>query len=229
MQKIQKIIQLVISLPNTIKFNFHYFPITKAMKLPVLVSHTVKIKKMGNKGDIICPDNTGVVRIGFGNGSYEMGRGRQSCFAQDHGTKLVFDGKAEFANPVYITINHSGKVKFGNNFRANSNMILSCADTVEFKEDCLLSWNVTVIDGDGHSMFLKDSTDMYNVPKPIKVGEHVWISSNATLLKNCSVANGCVVSAGAIVGGQFDEEECILGGVPAKIIKRSVTWKDEWI
>lgn len=54
--------------------------------------------------------------------------------------------------------------------------------------------------------------------KGIKVGKNCWIGAKATFLDGAEIGNGCVVAAGALVRGKFPDN-CIIGGVPAKILK----------
>lgn len=52
----------------------------------------------------------------------------------------------------------------------------------------------------------------------IKIGNNVWIGAKATFLDGSVVGNNCVVAAGAVVKGIFPDS-CVIGGVPAKILK----------
>ena len=54
---------------------------------------------------------------------------------------------------------------------------------------------------------------------PIHIGKNVWIGANATILAGVTIGDGAVVAAGAVVAK--DVAPCtIVGGVPAKLIKR---------
>ncbi|GFI61295.1 putative acetyltransferase [Clostridiales bacterium] len=53
---------------------------------------------------------------------------------------------------------------------------------------------------------------------PIKIGNHVWIGSNATVLPGVTIGEWAVVAAGAVVTHDVPPFT-IVGGVPAKIIK----------
>lgn len=55
--------------------------------------------------------------------------------------------------------------------------------------------------------------------KGIRVGRGCWIGAKVTLLDGAAIGDGCVVAAGAVVKGEFPNN-CVIGGVPAKIIKR---------
>lgn len=53
---------------------------------------------------------------------------------------------------------------------------------------------------------------------PIKIGDHVWIGSNATVLPGVSIGEWSVVAAGAVVTRDVPSYT-VAGGVPAKRIR----------
>ena len=56
------------------------------------------------------------------------------------------------------------------------------------------------------------------IPKPIVIGNNVWIGSHATILGGVTIGDGSVIAAGAVVTKDVPENT-VAGGVPAKIIK----------
>lgn len=229
MNLLGKALMVLCSLPNTVYFNFHYFNFSKAVRLPVLVSYKVKLLKLGEKGSIDCPDKSMSIKLGFSDGSFSMGRKKCSTFCHEKGAKVKFHGKAVLCNPFYITINHGGILSIGNYFQSNTNFLLSCANNISFESECLVGWNVTIIDGDGHSIYRKNSNQAYNLPQPIVFGEHVWISSNSTILKGTIIPNDTIISSNALLTSKFEEEGTIIGGIPAKKIKSEIYWKEQWL
>lgn len=55
--------------------------------------------------------------------------------------------------------------------------------------------------------------------KGITVGKDCWIGAKATILDGVRIGDGCVVAAGAVVIADVPPY-CVVGGVPAKVIKR---------
>ncbi len=53
---------------------------------------------------------------------------------------------------------------------------------------------------------------------PIKIGAHVWIGSNATILPGVTIGDWAVVAAGAVVTRDVPAMT-VVGGVPAKVLK----------
>ena len=56
-------------------------------------------------------------------------------------------------------------------------------------------------------------------PAPIVLGKRVWVGSNSTITKGVTIGDNSIVAAGAVVTKDVPAN-CIVGGVPAKIIKR---------
>ena len=53
----------------------------------------------------------------------------------------------------------------------------------------------------------------------IIIGNNCWIGANAVILPGVQLGNHVVVAAGAVVTKSFQEDNILLGGVPARIIK----------
>ncbi len=66
--------------------------------------------------------------------------------------------------------------------------------------------------------------DLYDYRKhevsKVIIGEYCWIGMNAVILPGVILGDHTIVAAGAIVNKSFEEGYCVLGGAPAKIIKK---------
>lgn len=54
---------------------------------------------------------------------------------------------------------------------------------------------------------------------PVVIGDDVWIGANAVILPGVTIGRHAVVAAGAVVTKDVPDY-CIVGGIPARIIKR---------
>lgn len=54
--------------------------------------------------------------------------------------------------------------------------------------------------------------------KPVTIGNDVWIGRRAMIMPGVNIGNGVVIGAGAVVTKDVPDY-CIVGGVPAKILK----------
>lgn len=89
--------------------------------------------------------------------------------------------------------------------------------------------NCKILDNDFHPIevearnkLLQDENggDSDLVPsREIKIGKNCFIGCNSIILKGTVLGDGCVVGAGAVVAGKF-ENNCVIVGNPAKVIKR---------
>ena len=46
-------------------------------------------------------------------------------------------------------------------------------------------------------------------------------------LKCAIIPNDCVVGTGAVVTKKFDKSNCVIAGVPAKVVKENISWSKE--
>lgn len=70
-----------------------------------------------------------------------------------------------------------------------------------------------------------DVTDEEKLPgqdAPVVIEDGCWLGANITILKGVTLGRGSVVAAGAVVTKSFPPY-CIIGGVPAHIIKMRFT------
>lgn len=87
---------------------------------------------------------------------------------------------------------------------------------VTIGDGCQIGHNV-VFATLNHGLSPEDRQNTY--PAPIVLGRNVWVGSNATILQGVTVGDNAVIAAGAVVTKDV-EPATIVGGVPAKVIRR---------
>ena len=63
--------------------------------------------------------------------------------------------------------------------------------------------------------------------KDIRIGENCWIGMNSVILPGVVLGKNTIVGASSVVTHSFPEGNCVIAGVPAKIIKRLDNDADE--
>lgn len=116
-----------------------------------------------------------------------------------------------------IFINDNAQFKLGEGF-INSSANISCFDKIEIGKNCVISENVLIRDSDNHTILNGEKT------KPIIIKDNVWIGVNVTILKGVTINEGAVIAAGSLVVNDV-KKNCLVGGVPAKILKENVSWE----
>ena len=94
---------------------------------------------------------------------------------------------------------------------------------ISIGKDCQFGCNIELDTADGHTIYSTDG-EILNTPKDITIGDHVWLCKNVSVLKGAKIPNNSVIAKGSIVTKQFEKENVILAGTPAKIIKTNINW-----
>lgn len=137
-------------------------------------------------------------------------------------------GKETHLTNVLIWMHHGSQqsLKIGNHTTMGSATIFLSNDaSCIIGDDCMLSWNLDIRASDAHVIFDNDTGKISNRQKnPLTIGNHCWIGLAARITKNAIIPNNTIVATAAVVSKQFTEENTIIAGNPAKVVKRGVSW-----
>ncbi|MGG3709701.1 hypothetical protein, partial [Heyndrickxia coagulans] len=123
------------AIPKTLYFNFRYLPFKEAIRLPILISHKVFLKKVKGRVTVKKPLCFGV-KIGFGDvGIFDRHLSRTIWENSGH---VIFDGKANIGHGSKISV--SGLLEIGNDFVITAESSIICFKHVKFGDEVLISW-----------------------------------------------------------------------------------------
>lgn len=215
---------LLRSLPRTLRFNLKYFPLSRALFLPVVVCHRVHLDSLHGTVRIPAKCRPGFISIGFGEvGIFDRERVRSIWHVDG---EVVFQGRTGLGHGTRISVESGGVLTFGDRFLVAAESTIVCRKAITFGKDVLVSWDVQIMDTDWHSIINEEGA-IVNPDAEVLVGDHVWIGSRVLVLKGAVIAKDTVVAAGSVVTSGSQQTNVILAGVPAKEIRRGITWRLE--
>ena len=90
-------------------------------------------------------------------------------------------------------------------FTVNCNSVIVVAKKMYLGQDVMIGRNAVLYDSDFHQMLDKKGKTL-NPASQVKVGSHVWIGANSTILKGTMIGQNSVIGANAVVNGEVPEK-----------------------
>ncbi|MDC4185953.1 acyltransferase [Loigolactobacillus coryniformis] len=139
------------------------------------------------------------------------------------GVTLADNVKIGENNHILVTgsLQEIGKgIRIGKNTSFSENTFFGAAGGIEIGSNVISGQNVR-FHAENH--IFSDTSELIRkqgvTHKGIKIGNNCWIGSGVVFLDGAVVGDGCVIAANAVVGKTFSDN-IIIGGVPAKQIKK---------
>lgn len=202
-------------------FCLRYLPLRLAVHIPLLIHPSVKIGSLP-RGAILFH---GKLRHGMFVFGFKGTAGQSNCkslITIKPGAQLIVGKGVQMARGTRIVIS-KGEMQIGRNLWCNGDCYFNCTTKITIGDNNMYGWNISFNTSDGHHIYEN------GVEKPmegdITIGNHVWIASHCIIGKNTSIADDCVVAQHSLVGKRFEQSKCLIGGMPAKVIKENYSWK----
>ena len=208
---------------KTFYFNLKYFPFKQALKLPVLISKNVYLKEVSGKIHFDCPIRFGLIQIGYGNvGIFDK---KMSRTIWDVSGDVTFCGNASIGHGSKIVVGPEGSLIFGENLKITAESSLVAFNKIQIGNNCLLSWDTLLMDTDFHKV-KNDNSEIINSPKPIFIGDNVWIGCRSVILKGSVIPNNSIIAINSLVNKELLVGNCIYGGSPVRCLKENISWEE---
>lgn len=146
-------------------------------------------------------------KIYVGGGDLEIGCDRLKKSKEETRVRLreaavwSNEGGCRISYGATVEVLHSGilDTQF---FTMNSSSVLIAAKHIRLGQDVMIARNVVIYDSDYHSM-LNPQHKTINQDKPIYIGDHVWLTTNVTVLKGTVIGRNCLIGANTVLHGQI--------------------------
>lgn len=199
-----------LNLSQTVYCNIknNYFPRRKILVYPRTKVGLAKLSKITVE--------KGKLRVGI---NWEMLNYLDSSLKVDDNSELIIHDDFKFFTGCHIAVNKGATLELGSGY-ANTDVSIDCFKNIRIGNEVIISKGVIIRDSDNHDILYNG----YEKSKPIIIGDHVWIGMRAIILKGVRIGDGSIIAAGAVVNKDIPRN-CMVAGVPAKIIKENITWK----
>lgn len=136
---------------------------------------------------------------------------------------------------IEVNGEHSGKaLVFGDSVNIGDNVSIRCAKKIKIGNNVLMGSKVLVLDN-SHGRYSGNDQDRPDTPPnkrkivsaPVIIEDNVWIGEGAVIQQGVTIGKGSIVSANSIVTKDV-AKGVIVGGVPARVIKKYDPELSEW-
>ena len=119
-----------------------------------------------------------------------------------------------------VTVHKPEKLKIGNNNFFGQNTYLIANGGIEIGNYCAIAADCKFItrSKEYHNKLIPVNKQP-NKYQSIKISDNCWFGYNVIVLPGVTLGKGCIIAANAVVTKSFPEYS-VIGGVPAKLIKR---------
>ncbi|SHK18148.1 transferase hexapeptide (six repeat-containing protein) [Tepidibacter formicigenes DSM 15518] len=202
--------EIILSIYNSIRFKLRYF-----YKLPIVSNGICKIKKH-KTGKLIIKNR---LRL---NGEISSLCINKSSIHIRKNASLIINGTVDLGSGTNLIVDNGASICIGDNSYIAGDSKIYARNKITIGRNCALSWGLTIIDTDFHDIIHNDNIN--NLSCEVNIGNHVWIGCNVSILKGVSIGENAIVAAGSVVTKNVPAN-CLVGGNPARIIKKGVMWK----
>ncbi len=215
----RRICLLLRAIPKTIFFNFKYFKFKDALRFPIWISHRVHLMHMGGTVVIDAPVKFGMVRIGFAENNLSNVEFDRNVW--DVWGKVVFKGPLVMGLGNKITIQLKEAVlSFGSNILINVNNQFCCDMSITFGDHLRVGWENLFMDTAYHN--IRAEGKILNPPKPILIGNHVWITSRCGIFQGTELPDESIVGYGSVLSWKYTKPKSLISGYPGRVVLEGI-------
>lgn len=131
----------------------------------------------------------------------------------------MFNKNVTIKENSIVYVKKNAKITFGRDSSTGHNTEISSNNYIEIGNDVIM----------GAYTYITDSNHAYKDKKlpirkqdmeigSVQIGNNVWLGRGVMILKDSIIGDNSVVAAGSVITKKFEDNK-ILGGIPAKVIK----------
>ncbi len=190
------------------------------IRVPIRSSWITRIK-LSKRAEIV---PSGTLHLGLFRGEIgEFGQIKydRTILQLAENSKLITGNNVNLGPGVRIILGPDAVLTIGENTYITANSTIICTDRITIGKDCIISWDVQIMDSDFHHFVSNGNKSV--VTKPITIEDKVWIGSKANILKGVKICSNSIIATNSLVTKDVPVG-VIVAGNPAKVIKENIEW-----
>lgn len=142
----------------------------------------------------------GILKIGGAlPGCLEIPSYHKTYIVLEDNSKLVINGNVYIATGTFIHVKKNATLILdGDNFIGHNNFIM-CSKDISIGKNTSTSWNVTLIDHDGHNLYFHNGKSLKMPIRPLKISDNVGIQMNVTIPHGITIKQNSLIGANTVV------------------------------
>lgn len=119
---------------------------------------------------------------------------QETKLRMEHGAKIIVHDGCSFGAGSNVEIYKNAVLEVGK-LNSNAELTIICGERITLGNPCNIARNATIRDTSGHLLAIPG----YKMTKPLLLGNHTWICSDATVMPGANVGDGSVIGANSFI------------------------------
>lgn len=213
---------------KTCLINYKFLPWKQACRFPIHVYG--KLHLSGDSGKILIESEelqAGMITFGANFSQFEA---TQGITLLDVSGVIRFQGYCRIGHKCTLSVKPSAAIFVGNGCRLSNGVKIKVYKYIEIQPFVAITSECQVFDTNFH--YMRDTLTGLVQPlsKPVVIGRCSWVGNRTTIMKGSVLPPYTIVSSNSLVTRDYSNlgSYCVIGGMPAKLLKEHVTRVYEW-
>ena len=122
---------------------------------------------------------------------------RYSLAMEGKNAKAIIGRKNVTRDNVTIRVKN-GRSEIGDKCFFNSNVSITCVESIKIGSNCQFANNVVIVD---HDHVYRMGLNPELISSAVNIGNNVWVGANVVILRGSIIGDNAVIAAGSVVRG----------------------------